>query len=152
MEQEKKLGLFHSEKQELFVRYLTATLIDLVVLGLFAEYWDNVIVESFTTALVVAIILQVLLKVTIKIEHRVAKWFDSKTFKFKKFIKILTLWIVLFGAKILILELISLAFGDKMVFKGAWHGVIAFLVVVTVMLLMEQLAVKINKSLGDKQK
>jgi len=153
MEQNKEIfGLIHSDKQQIFVRYLAATLIDLVVLNLFDEYWDNVVVESFTISLLVAVILQVLLKFTIKIEHRVAKWFDSKSFKFKGFVKFMSLWTVLFGAKILILELLSLAFGDKMVFKGAWHGVIAFLVVVTVMILAEQLAVKINKSLGDKQK
>ena len=152
MTQEQNLGLFYSEKQQIFVRYLSAILIDLVVLNLFDEYWDNVIVESFTISLLVAIFLQVLLKVTIKFEHRIAKWFDSKTFKFKKIIKIISLWAVLFVAKILILELLSLVFSDEMVFKGAWHGVIAFLVVVTVMILAEQLALKINKSLGDKQK
>jgi len=145
-----EIGLFHSSKQQIFVRYLVATLIDLVVLNLFDEYWDNVIVGSFTISLLVAILLQALLKVTIKLEHRVAKWFDSKSFMFKRFTKFMTLWAVLFGAKVLILELLSLVFGDKMVFKGAWHGVIAFLVVVTVMILVEQLAVKINKSLQDK--
>ncbi len=152
MTKEKDSGLIHSDKQQIFVRYLAATLIDLMVLNLFDEYWDNVIVESFTISLLVAILLQVLLKVTIKFEHRIAKWFDSKTFKFKKVIKFISLWAALFGAKILILELLSFAFGDKMVFKGAWHGVIAFLVVVTVMILTEQLFVKFNKSLGDKQK
>ena len=146
----KRVGLINSYKQEVFVRYLAATLIDLVVLNLFDEYWDNVIVGSFTISLLVAILLQALLKVTIKLEHRVAKWFDSKSFMFKRFTKFMTLWAVLFGAKVLILELLSLVFGDKMVFKGAWHGVIAFLVVVTVMILVEQLAVKINKSLQDK--
>ncbi len=34
---------------------------DLVILGLFAEYWDKVIVTSFTIMLFAAVILQVFL-------------------------------------------------------------------------------------------
>ena len=32
-----------SPRQRAFMRYLTATLVDLVVLGLFAEYWEHVV-------------------------------------------------------------------------------------------------------------
>ncbi len=61
-----------SDRQRLFVRYFTATLIDLVVLGLFDQFSSKVFVHSFGIALLAAILLQILLKVTIAIEHRVA--------------------------------------------------------------------------------
>ncbi len=147
MSQEQKLDLIYSEKQKTFNRYLTFTLIDLVVLGLFAEYWDHVVVESFTIAIIVAIILQVLLKFTISIEHRVSDWFNTKPGKFMKTIKFISLWAILFVSKLVILEAISVIFGDKVQFKGAWHGVIAFIAVITVMLIAEQIVVKILKSL-----
>ena len=67
-----------SNNQRLFARYLTGALIDLVVLGLFAEYWDKVSVASFTVALLAAILLQILLKVTIAVEHRVAGFFKAR--------------------------------------------------------------------------
>ncbi len=54
-----------SPRQRAFMRYFPATLVDLVVLGLFAEYWDYVSVDSFTTMLLAAVLLQVLLKLTI---------------------------------------------------------------------------------------
>ncbi len=54
-----------SFKQRVFMRYFTAILVDLVVLLLFAEYWEHVYVSSFTIALLAAVLLQILLKVTI---------------------------------------------------------------------------------------
>ena len=54
-------------RQVLFVRYLTAIMIDLTVLNLFEEHWDAVIIDSFTISLLAAVLLQVLLKVTLKI-------------------------------------------------------------------------------------
>ncbi len=61
-----------SPRQRGFLRYLTATLVDLVVLGLFAQYWDKVSVDSFTVMLLAAALLQLLLKLTIALEHRLA--------------------------------------------------------------------------------
>ena len=47
-----------SLKQRAFLRYLTATLVDLLVLGLFAEYWELVTANSFTIMLLAAALLQ----------------------------------------------------------------------------------------------
>ncbi len=69
----------YSDRQRLFILYFIGTLIDLVVLGLFAEYSDKVYVSSFTTALLAAIVLQFLLKLTIAAEHRVLAKFKGKT-------------------------------------------------------------------------
>ena len=45
-----------TDRQRLFVLFFTGMLIDLVVLGLFAEYSDKVHVDSFTTSLLAAIL------------------------------------------------------------------------------------------------
>lgn len=66
-----------SSRQRLLLRYFTVTLIDLVVLSLFAEYWRHVTVLSFTISLSAAVLLQVLLKLTLIIEHRVADYFKA---------------------------------------------------------------------------
>ena len=60
------VGSFNN-KQLLYVKYFTAILIDLLVLNLFDEYWDNVVITSFSISLLVAILLQILLKFTISI-------------------------------------------------------------------------------------
>lgn len=141
------VGSFN-KKQLLYVKYFTAILIDLLVLNLFDEYWDNVVIKSFSISLLVAILLQILLKFTIKIEHRVADYFNARPGKFMKFMRYFSAWAILFISKLVILEVINRAFGNEVQFKGAWHGVIAFIVVVMVMLIAELLAAKINKKLG----
>ena len=54
-----------SDRQRLFLLFFAGTLIDLVILGLFAEYSTKVHVDTFTTAVLAAIVLQILLKLTI---------------------------------------------------------------------------------------
>ena len=44
-----------TDRQRLFALFFTGTLIDLVILGLFAEYSDKVYVDTFTTTLLAAI-------------------------------------------------------------------------------------------------
>jgi len=143
-------GTFNN-RQILYVRYFTAILIDLLVLNFFDEYWDNVVIESFTISVLVAILLQVLLKFTINIEHKVADYFNSKSGKFMRFMRYFSAWAILFISKLVILEVINRAFGNAVQFKGKWHGVVAFIVVVITMLITESLASKINKSLGKIQ-
>jgi len=76
-----------SNKQRLFVRYFSGILIDLVVLNLFAEYWKNVYIDTFTTSLLASIVLQVLLKATIAVEHWVASFFKGKPGGWMKFLR-----------------------------------------------------------------
>ena len=137
-----------SRPQQLFVRYFTAILIDLTVLNLFDEYWDYVIIESFTISLLAALLLQLLLKITLKIEHRIGAFFRARPGKLAKLLRVLSAWTVLFVSKIIILEAINIAFGDQVIFDSPFHGIVAFIAVVTVMLAAEVAVVRINKSLG----
>jgi hypothetical protein len=136
-----------SKRQRVFSRYLTATLVDLVVLGLFAEYWEYVTVNSFTIMLLAAALLQILLKLTIVLEHRVAAFFNARPGGFNKFMRFFTAWLILFGSKFVILEAVVLAFGDRLRFGGPLHGVVALIVVVVVMLVVEAVLVKVYRSL-----
>ena len=137
-----------SDKQRRFMRYFTAVLIDLVVLNLFAEYWDKVYVDTFTTSLLAAIVLQILLKVTIAAEHWVIGLFKGKTGKFNTFLKFFCAWLILFGSKFVILEALSLAFGENVNFTGMWNGIVPLIVVVMVMLLAEELVVRFYRRLA----
>ena len=60
----------------------------------------------------------------------------------------LSAWAVLFGSKILILEAINIAFSDQVLFKGPYHGIVAFIVVIVVMLTAEVFVLRLNKRLG----
>jgi hypothetical protein len=137
-----------SPRQRAFMRYLTATLVDLAVLGLFAEYWDAVSADSFTILLLAAVVLQVLLKLTIVLEHRLAAFFNARPGGFNKFMRFFSAWLVLFGSKFVILEALALAFGNRLQFGGPFHGIVALIVVVVVMLAVEAVLVKFYRRLG----
>lgn len=139
-----------SDRQRLFVRYFTGTLIDLLVLGLFDEYWNKVHVETFTIMLLAAVLLQILLKVTIAIEHVVAKFFNARPGGFMKFMRFFGAWLVLFGSKFVILEALAFAFGDQVRFSGVFHGIITLIIVVVVMLVVEEFFVRLYRRLGPK--
>ena len=137
-----------SSKQKFFLRYFTAILIDLAVLNLFAEHWHQVVIESFTISLAVAILLQVMPKITLRLEHRAADFFASKPWKYARFLRIVSAWAILFISKFVILGLINFTFGDQVSFAGPLHGVLAFIAVVTVMLIAEEVVVRFYRRLG----
>ena len=134
--------------QRVFMRYLTVTLVDLAVLGLFAEYWKHVHVDSFTIILLAAVVLQVLLKLTIVLEHHVAAFFNARPGGFNKFMRFFTAWLILFGSKFAILEVLAFAFGDRLRFGGPFHGVVVLIVVVVALLAVEAILVKVYRRLG----
>ena len=42
--------------------------------------------------------------------------------------RVFTTWLILFVSKLIILQAISLAFGDSVIFSGALHGMAAFII------------------------
>jgi hypothetical protein len=137
-----------TKRQHLFFRYSFAVLIDLTVLNLFNEFWDYVFIEFFSTSLLAAILLQVLLKLTIAIEHHVAGYFNDKPGLKPKILRGLSAWAILFVSKLIILEIINLSFGKSFVFSGPIHGLVAFLIVVTAIIIAEQAFAWVYRSLG----
>jgi len=140
-----------SPRQRVFLVYLLGTLIDLLVLNVFAEHWDYVVSESFTISLFVAIVLQVMLKLTLVLEHKVADYFNSKREAWGKSATILrffSAWLILFLSKFVILGAVDLAFGFSIAFTGPLHGVLAFIVVVVVMVLAEEAVARLFRRLA----
>ena len=125
-----------SKRQILFIRYFTANLSDLTVLNLFNEYWSNVQISSFSISLLAAIVLQLMLQVTFKIEHGVGSHFKKKG---RKFMRVFSAWALLFGSKFVILWILEILFGDEILLVGAFHGIIAFIIVIITMIVDEAL-------------
>jgi len=135
-----------NDGQKQFLRYYTGFLMDLVVLNLFAEWWSYVYVSSFTVSLLAALVLQALLKATIAVEHKVALYWKAKgPGKVNTFMRYFCAWLVLFGSKFVILEAIVQIFGKEVHFLGMWHGVVTLIVVVVVMLVAEELMVRLYR-------
>jgi hypothetical protein len=130
--------------QRVFLRYYTGTLMDLVVLNLFAEWWSDVFVAGFTVSLAAALVLQLLLKGTIAVEHKVAAYWKGRgPGGLNTFMRYFCAWLVLFGSKFVILEAIVQIFGKEVHFLGMWHGVITLIVVVVVMLIAEEVVARL---------
>ena len=137
-----------SRNQRLFLRYFTAVLVDMVVLGLFAQYWDRVEVSSFAVTLAAALLLQVLLKLTLALEHRVADFWKTKEGGAAKVGRIFSAWLILFGSKFAILYALGFAFGHEVHFEGALHGVVPLILVLVVMLAAEEGLVRFYRALA----
>lgn len=134
--------------QSLFLRYYTGFLIDLVVLNLFEEYSEFVVIESFTVSLIVALILQVLLKFTITLEQWFASFFIARSGAMVRFMRYFGAWAILFLSKIVILGIVSLAFGDNVYFGGPLNGAVVFVAVVVTMLASEEVVLKFYRWIG----
>jgi hypothetical protein len=128
-----------TNRQRLFVRYLLAVLIDLTVLNLFVEYWDKVVIDSFTISLFAAVVLQIFLKAAILIEQRLAYFLKTKPGKIAIALRLFGAWTISFGSKFVILGVIGLIFGDHVDFGG----LIPFIVVVFTILAAEVIITRI---------
>ena len=144
---EPQSALIPSTRQKWYMRYLTAVLIDLLVLNLFVEYSRHVTIDSFTVSVFAALLLQVLLKLTLALEHRLGMYFKSKSGRVARVMRWFSAWLVLFGSKFVILEAVDLAFGDRVVFAGPLHGLVVIIAVLFAMLLAEEGIVRIYRRL-----
>jgi len=137
-----------SNRQALFLRYFIAILIDLVVLNLFVEYSEYVVIESFTISILIALLLQVLLKLTIALEHRLADFWNAREGGFSRFMRFFTAWLVLFGSKFAILEALNLFFGDYIEFVGRFDGLLVLIAIIVAMLIAEDLVLRLYRRLA----
>jgi len=128
-------GINLNRPQVLYVYYLTAVLMDLVVLNLFAEFWDAVYIERFSISLLAAILLQAMLKASLVLEHRVGEHAHALG---GPYLRIASAWAILFVSKLAILWVLHLVLGDALHFAGPMHVVVPFVVVVLAMLGTEE--------------
>ena len=134
--------------QRLFVRYFIAITIDLIVLGLLAEVWDQIMINHFSTVLFAAVLLQLLLQLTLVVEHKAAGMFQGKSGTAWKLGRFLVAWFILFSSKFVMLWAVYWFLGDNIEFRGAMHGAVAFIVAVVAMVVAEEIVNRIFRALG----
>ncbi|MFC2176848.1 hypothetical protein ACFLRH_00360 [Actinomycetota bacterium] len=133
-----------SARQSRFIRYTLYVLVDLTVLNLFVQYWDRVVIDSFTISLFTAALLQVLLKATLAIEHRIAGHFRSRSGSRAMILRGLATWAVLLGSKFVILGAVDVVFGDHV----DLGGLVPFIVLVIALLAAETILTRIYDALA----
>ena len=136
-------GVHTSKLQMIFFSWMKDVLIYIIVLNLFVEYSPVVIIDSFTISIFTAILLKVLLEIILKLEHRV-----FHALKANKFLRIFFTWLILFGSKFLILEVIDIVFGEH-VNLGKFLDVI---LLVIALIVTREVFQWIYRSLGSKER
>jgi len=139
---EKPVAAIPTRRQMIFASWTKDVLIYIIVLNLFVEFNSKIIIDSFTISIFTAILLKILLEVILKLEHTV-----SERFKSYRALRIFLVWLVLFGSKFLILEVVDLVFGDH-VELGKFLDVI--LLVIALMVAREVFQ-RIYVSLGSRK-
>jgi len=129
--------------QERFTSWARDVLVYTVVLNLFVEYWDAIVIDSFTISILTAVVLKLLLDLLTTVEHHV-KDFVSR---FSKLLGYVSMWVVLFLSKFVILEVIDIIFGDH-VELGKFLDVV---VLIITLIVARELTVRAYLALGDSQ-
>ena len=131
-------------RQQRFLRAVLFVLVDVTVLALFVEYWDRIVIDSYTIALFTAILLQAMLKATLAVEHRIARVFLGRSGTGSLTLRLLATWVLLFGSKFVILEAVDIVFGDHV----DLGGLLPFIALVIAMLAAEALIERIYDALA----
>ncbi len=99
--------------QLVFLGALSSVLVNIVVLNLFVEFSDKVIIDSFTISIFTAVLLTALLFAITRFEHRISHFFfEQHSGRAWRVAGVLSVWMILFGSKFVILEAVDLVFGD----------------------------------------
>ncbi len=118
-----------SSRQQVFAGAVLNVLVNVVVLNLFVEFVDDVVIDSFWISVLTAVLLTAMLSVLARFEHRIHHFFFEK--HSWRFAGVVTIWIVLFGGKFVMLEIVNIVFGDHV---ELGHLLEVILIVVTMMI------------------
>ncbi len=91
---------------------MTDVLIYIVVLNLFVEFSDAIVIDSFTISILTALLLKAMLDVIGGVEHRVKAYFDEREGTPWRVLGAVSLFGILFMSKFIILEVVDVVFGD----------------------------------------
>ncbi|QDZ16120.1 hypothetical protein [Humibacter ginsenosidimutans] len=91
-----------------------------VVLGLFVEFFPQVISESFTLVLLTAVLLKLVLEVVVRLKGLLLTRIKSARTAWRRSINVATLLLVLPASKFLVIELTALVFQGSVSLGGFW--------------------------------
>ena len=131
--------------QEIFFGWTSDVLIYTIVLNLFVEYVDAVVIDSFTISILTAILLKILLDIVMHYEHSVKSYFAQREGTIYTVLGTVSLIAILFLGKLVILEVVDLVCGDH-VSLGHFIEVVAL---VLALMITRRLVGVLFQRLGD---
>jgi hypothetical protein len=117
--------------QASFVSWVSAVLVDIVVLNLFVEFVHTVVIDSFYISILTAVLLKLMVDAVKGLEQRVSAYLAGKQGAAWKPVRFLAVWLILFLSKFVILEVVNVVFGSH-VELGSFIEILAIIVTMLV--------------------
>ena len=95
-----------------FTDWVADVLVYIVVLNLFVEFVDAIVIDSFWISILTAVLLKLLLDALTGVEHRVLGFFKAKEGRIYAILGKVSFFSILFLGKLFILEAVNFVFGD----------------------------------------
>ncbi|MGC4174682.1 hypothetical protein [Demequina sp.] len=107
-------------KRETVAEHIVDVFVYVVVLNLAAQFAPKVITETFLMSLLVAVLLKLVLEVVVLFKKRALARVGGAPTRAGKAIGVLTLVVLIPGAKFVVLWLVDVLFGDAVSLGGFW--------------------------------
>ena len=98
--------------QLVYVGWTLTLLAYIVVLNLWVEFNDKVVIDSFVISIATSVVLLILLVVILGFEHRVKYWFAQREGTVYRVVGAASTLLILFLSKFVILEVVDVIFGE----------------------------------------
>jgi len=99
--------------QARYVSWVADVLVYIVVLNLFVEFADAIVIESFWISILTAVLLKLMLDAAKGLGHGVGGYFRARDGAIYKGLGFGSVFAVLFFGKLLILVVVNIVFGDE---------------------------------------
>ena len=130
--------------QRYYADFMMDVFVYTVVLNLFVEYADSIVIDSFTVSLLTAIVMKGMIDGINLLVQRAKRYFEQKGGKAAHVLFALTAWVIMFGSKIVILLVVQLIFENDVDFGGFLN----VLILVAAMMAARRLSTAIFVRLG----
>ena len=104
--------------QRRFASWMADVLVYVVVLNLFVEFVNAVVIDSFAISILTAVLLKLLLDLIFRFEHLVSGFFKRRSGAVFRILELVAAWAILFLSKFLLLEIVDIVFGDEVELGG----------------------------------
>ncbi len=101
-----------TRRQQRYASWVSSVLVDIVVLNLFVEHADAVVIDSFSISILAAVLMKLMLDAVVGLEHRVRAYFAGKAGGLYRVLGAVVVFSILFLSKFLILEVVNFVFGE----------------------------------------
>jgi len=134
-----------TKAQWYYADFMMDVLVYTVVLNLFVEYNDAIVIDSFTVSLLTAVVMKVLIDVIQSLVDRVKSYFGPKEGSAAHIALVASAWAIMFFSKIAILVVVAVIFEDDV----DLGGFLDVLILTIAMMVARRASSAIFQRLGD---